>query len=515
MSSSYSIGPVRFSLGDGIVTDESGTERTLRPKTAAVLRYLAERGEQLVSRDELLDAIWPGTHVTENGLSQCVTEIRRAFGPHHGLLRSLPRRGYVLSAKPRPSEPGHSDDAEPTLADRSGCPAVAVLPFSHDPLDPMLGRFADVLLDALVGALAAIREPIVISANSTRQLSMAGCDPSDLARRLGADYLATGVLRRYPEHVFLSIEVAAARRGAVLWHRTYTLAQSSLIEPPHELASAIAQTLAPRVREHELRVSRATREHDVAAYTLMLEANALMLRLDATVFEKAGELLREACALDPGFAPARAAIGTWYSLRIGQGWSSDREADTRALISEVQHALELDGVNGRAMALLGHTYGVWLHDFEAAQDLISRAIAAAPNDADARVWATPTLAYVGRTKEAIENAEHAIRLSPEDPLKFRYEHFLALAHYQDGNFEEAVRWGKSSARKQPNYLSNLGCTIASLGALGRAAEAAPLVARCMRQLPGYRVMARISQYYPDPRNRQQYAEHLIAGGLPP
>jgi DNA-binding winged helix-turn-helix (wHTH) protein/tetratricopeptide (TPR) repeat protein len=77
----------------------SGVELPLRPKAFEVLKYLADRPGQIVSREELLKAVWPGIVVTDDSVVQCIKEIRQALGDAgHRLIRTVPKRGYALEA---------------------------------------------------------------------------------------------------------------------------------------------------------------------------------------------------------------------------------------------------------------------------------------------------------------------------------------------------------------------------------------------------------------------------------
>lgn len=90
----------RFTLdpGSGVLLAADGAELPLRPKSFAMLQLLVESGGQLVSRDAIMTAIWPDVFVTDDSITQCIGEIRRALGHEaHRLLQTHPRRGYRLT----------------------------------------------------------------------------------------------------------------------------------------------------------------------------------------------------------------------------------------------------------------------------------------------------------------------------------------------------------------------------------------------------------------------------------
>jgi tetratricopeptide (TPR) repeat protein len=294
------------------------------------------------------------------------------------------------------------------------------------------------------------------------------------------------------------------------------VAEAALFDAQEEIAATVANTLVPRLNEAELRASRRRPPEDLGAYHLLLQARELMSRLGPETFAEAGTLLQQAIALDPGYAASHAALADWHSLRIFQGWSPDREADVRALEAAVRTALRLDPGHARALALFGHNRTIAGRHYEEAMTLFERALNAVPNDAETWMWTAPTFAYVGRAEEAIQRAERAIALSPQDPFMFRQEHFLGIAHYAAGHHEEAVHWGRRSELGNPNYTSNLRITAAALVALGHPGEAEPLVRRVMALEPGFRAAAFIrTQAFRDDAQRALYGQRLVEAGFPP
>jgi tetratricopeptide (TPR) repeat protein len=227
-------------------------------------------------------------------------------------------------------------------------------------------------------------------------------------------------------------------------------------------------------------------------------------------------LLQRAIKLDPGYAASHATLADWHSIRIGQGWSRNVEADTQALEAMARTAISLDSSNGRALAMLAHNRTILNRHYDEALELIDRAAHTSPNDAEVLMWSSPTFSYIGEPGEALRRAERAIALSPEDPFLFRYEHFLCIAHYAAGDYGAAAHWGRRSLLANSRYTSNLRMTAAALVGLGRASEAEALVKRVMQLEPNFRVGPLIArQAFRDNSRREQYGRHLLDAGLPP
>jgi DNA-binding winged helix-turn-helix (wHTH) protein len=122
-AASLACGRFRLDPAARVLLDEAGQRIDLRPKTFDLLHVLLQRADRLVTREELLDLVWGEIHVTDDSVTQCVVEIRRALAERAGVrIRTIPRRGYLLEAGPAPAA-----EADAT---------VTVLPF----LDGEAGR---------------------------------------------------------------------------------------------------------------------------------------------------------------------------------------------------------------------------------------------------------------------------------------------------------------------------------------------------------------------------------------
>src|SRR5712692_10533321 len=114
---SYSSEDFTLDLMRGCLLRE-GREVKLRPKSFELLRYLVERGGRLIGREELTQAIWPDTFVSDESLAQCLMEVRRALqDDSQRFVKTVPRRGYIFLTKvsePAPAEAARAGIRRPS-----------------------------------------------------------------------------------------------------------------------------------------------------------------------------------------------------------------------------------------------------------------------------------------------------------------------------------------------------------------------------------------------------------------
>jgi DNA-binding SARP family transcriptional activator/Tfp pilus assembly protein PilF len=404
--------------------------------------------------------------------------------------------------------------SSPPAAPPGRVPIVAILPFQAAGSDEITRDIAEVVSEDLVRVLASLREPAVISSNSTRHLRAPTTTLSHIGESLGADYLVTGSVRTAGARGRVSVELVQSSSGIVLWSEAYGIDTDRILDGLEHVAASIANALGRRVDAEELRRGLARSTSDLSAYHLVLRARDLIFQMEPATLTQAETALRLAIQRDSSYATAHATYAYLCSLKIFQGWSSDPSSTRVALMEAVNTALRLDPNHARALALLGHNLMMTEHRYDEAEVLVDRAVVLAPNDSDVLITGTPTCAYVGRAEEAVRRATLALCLSPRDPFLFRYEHFCSIAFYAAEDFERAAYWGLRSWRSNPNFTSNLRVTIASLSALGRYEEAKPMVARHHALQPEFRAASVIARYsIRDPEQRETFAKRLSDAGM--
>lgn len=513
----------------GTLVDAAGREVALRPKSAEVLRCLAENAGHVVSREVLMSAVWPNVFVTDDSITQCITEIRRALGSEATrLLRTFPRRGYLLDVEVTrrdtraPAAPPAGWEAvsgrraltgpAPTPGDDR--PSVAVLPFRILPGDPQQSWFAEGIIEGIIHVLSGIENLFVIAQGSTLGYAGTDPDPRRVADDLGVRYVVRGTVQRSGERLRIIAQLIDAVDGKVLRAERCDGTTAELFEMQDRIAAQVIAVIAPTVHERELQRAMRKPPSSLTAYDLVLQALDLMPRLDPGLYDQAGGLLRQAVALDPGFAPARSYAGLWHLIRIAQGWTPDPEGDSAAAARNAAAALEHEHNNATALAIQGHMLSYTRREFAAAARILERATEAGPSNPTAWAFRSATTGYLGDGPRAIEQAEHAIRLSPIDPFVYLSEHLLSQARYIAGDYAEAVRWGRWVAQKNARHAANLRTLTASLVANGEIEEAREVARQLLALNPGFR-LARFAARTPLTGHvLEHFLARLRTAGLP-
>jgi len=138
----------------GVLLSPDGQEIALRPKALQLLHLLVENAGEVIDRDRIMRSVWPEVTVGDDGITQCVRDIRRALGDEaQRIVRTLPKRGYVLGVEVV-RERADGDDAVRTAQNK---PSIAVLPFVDLTADPGRAFFAEGIADDILTALSRYR----------------------------------------------------------------------------------------------------------------------------------------------------------------------------------------------------------------------------------------------------------------------------------------------------------------------------------------------------------------------
>lgn len=503
----------------------------LEPKVMSVLMYLADRPGQVVSRDALLSAVWPGVVVSDDSLTQVVIKLRKALGDgaeNPAYIQTISKGGYRLVAPVVRAEEGVSASVRPNSKPGDAAPLAPDLnprdvPRRRD-IRLMAGAGIGVLLLAAAAAwwlygertAGAPEEQGVIpgmeaarAAQPTvtiRALEALGDDPQAalLARGLTADlvtdlskvfglwvigappgspaaaetptggsgstrYLVSGSVQRVDERLRLHVHLTDAETGKQLWSERFDRALSDFFRIQDELGPKILQILPAKVSEAELRRMAQRHTRNLEAYEYFQRGQSSLLVRQKAENEIARDMFRRAIALDAGFARAYAGLALTYAADYRNQWTADGAA-------ALDRALEMAGTAHQINPDIRETY--WALAFvhverrqhEQALQYLQTAVRLYPSFADGYALMGGVYTYIGRPADTVPLMRTAMRLNPQ--AGYLYFLLLGRAYLFLGDLEQArVNLEHALSRNPENLETHVYMAALYLSAGDKAAAA--------------------------------------------
>lgn len=523
--------PIRFGgyaldLSRQALLDAAGRVVELRPQAYEVLRLLATRAGHLVTKDELLAAVWPSVVVTDDSLVQAVGDVRHALGEAgHRVIRTVARRGYMLvadaveapqaepPASPQPpvEPPRHAARlhrpmvaglAAVTVAVLAGLawwwwargpgegldaagspkPSIAVLAFKAPADQPDGGAVAREVAADLVAELARSPDLRVVSTQSSFQLDVARTPLADIGRTLRSRYLVDGTVRRSGDQLRIAVELLDSRDGQLVWSVQHEVDRTTMAAAQRALVGRVAGTLQSRVTRTEERRALAQAPRSLDVFVLTAHGKAMMQRYSAEGMREARRFLQQAIALDPDYAPAWAYLGMTDTIDIGLRLTG--EWDTRRageMLQHVQRAIALQPDLTVAYVALSQAHGL-VGRFDDALAAAQECFRLSPNDAGCFYVLGSTQLRLGDSRAAVENLAQALDRNPLPPAFLPA--FYATALWAEGRLEDALRVTGDCLAKAPDFFRCRQDRIAALVELGRLPQAREEADRLRAQVPG-------------------------------
>jgi TolB-like protein/DNA-binding winged helix-turn-helix (wHTH) protein/Flp pilus assembly protein TadD len=484
-----------------------GAERIrLRPRTYDVLLYLATHAGRVVTKRELVEAVWQGTAVTDDSLVQCLVEIRRALGESHAVVQTVRGRGYLFdtsvgSVLESPSEtdlaeatvpsPDQAEDegmpAEPrkragiplalgasvlvlmiaagslgmgysrwfggSRPAPSGLPAhsLAVLPLENLSGDPEQDYFADGMTDELITQLANISALRVISRTSVMRFKGTRRPLAEIARELHVDTVVEGTVARSADRVRVTAKLIQVQPESSLLAERYERPVGDVLMLQGALARQIAEririTLKPEERSRLANLQRVNPD----AYEAFLKGRYYWSKRTEESTRKAITYFEQAIDKDPAYGLAYTGLAdSQLSLALAEALQevappSEAFPKARAMASR---ALAIDPSLGEAHASLGHIKFQYDRDWSGAEREFTRAIELSPGYAPAHQWYALSLMWMGRLDEALVEINRARELDPLSlVINANVGFVLAGAH----QYDEAVNQCRKTLEMDPRF----------------------------------------------------------------
>ena len=484
----------------------------LEPQVFDLLVYLVRNRGRVVSRDDLLEAIWGGRIVSESTMTSRINAARKAIGDTGGaqrLIRTVPRKDIrfvgVVQEDQEPADARSiaADPPRPALAllDK---PSIAVLPFANLSGDPEQEYFADGMVEEIITALSRIGGLFVIARNSTFTYKGRAVDVKQVGRELGVRYVLEGSVRKGRQRVRIAAQLIDAATDAHLWADRFDGSLEDVFELQDKVAISVAGIIEPTLQTAEIQLSSGRPTTNLTAYELYLRALAPSAKgWDKEQIIKVLGCLRQALERDPHYGPALGLAAICHSHLDVAGWTEDEEANRAAALALARRALQTAGAYPDVLCNVAYVLAYFGEDIAVAMALIDRALELKPSFAIGW-WRSGWIRLMkGQPEPAIQHFEIGRRLNPGDMLGFAQG--IGAGHFFAKRFEEAKAALLLALEQGPGWVPPYRFLASCYAQMGRLEEAREIVKRLRAMTP---VVVPRALYWRNPDDRELFLSGL-------
>jgi TolB-like protein len=498
----------------------------VEPQVFDLLIYLVQNRERVVSKDDLIAAVWGGRIVSDSTLTSRVNAARKAVGDSgkdQRLIRTIARKGLRFVGEVRTESRGDepADVAGPAkeihepsrpalpLPDR---PAVAVLPFTNMSGDPEQEYFSDGISEDIITALSKLRWFFVIARNSSFIYKGQAVHMKQIAEELGVGYVVDGSVRKGGDRVRITAQLSNAATGSQIWAERYDRDLADVFAVQDEITEAIVAAIEPQLYAAENFRAQRKPPDSMDAWDLVMRALSHYWRVTRQDNVVAQALLEKATAIDPNYGQALGLLGASHTFSAHMGWA---DMATVAPIAEraALAAIRADGEDPWAHHALGCVY-LFARRFDDSLAEFELALRLNPNFSLAQGYYGLTLSYCGQWEEGASAASRALRLSPRDPFSAIYYGIAAYAQFVGRNYDEAMRLARQGIRQRGDFVGAHRVLAAAAGMAGQTEVATAALHELRRAQPNIS-LAWIADQMPikQDADRERYLEAFRRAGL--
>jgi TolB-like protein/cytochrome c-type biogenesis protein CcmH/NrfG len=464
----------------------------LEPQVFDLLVYLLENHDRVVSKDDLIAAIWDGRIVSESTVTSRINAARKAIGDSgrdQKLIRTISRKGFRFIGALRLQKVGsespdsagdpanHAGEASRPVLSPLDRPAIAVLSFINMSDEPEQEYFAEGISEDIITALSKLRWFYVIARNSSFIYKGKAVPIKEVGEELGVGYVVEGSVRKEGNRVRITAQLNDVATGIHIWSEHYDRNLADVFAVQDEITQAVVAAIEPQLYAAENFRAQRKAPDSMDAWDLVMRALSHYWRVTRQDNTVAQALLEKAISIDPNYGQALGLLAASHMFSAHMGWTDMAAAipiGERAALAAIKADSE-DPWAHYALAsvyLLTRCFDDSLAEFELAMRLN-------PSFSPARGYYGVALAYCGRWEEGDVAARQALRLSPRDPFAAVYCGIVAYAQFIGGNYDEAIRMSREALRQRGDFVGAHRVLAAAAGMAGKSqvAEAALLELR--------------------------------------
>lgn len=416
----------------------------------SVLVHLIETRHRVVTRDDLIDAVWDGRIVGDATISTAVKHARKAVGDtgaDQAVIKTVHGRGFRFVAPlDAPEQTPYAEPKQAIAAETApatteevagtGRPSIAALKFQFIGADQSFEGLSTAFPSELLASLSRMRWLHVVSRGSSFQFDPLAFEPAVVGAKLRVRYLLSGMVEVFGSDVAISVELQETRDGGLLWSERFTTDLQDIQQARRKIAATIIAVLELQVPHYEACSARRLRANELDAWSHFHLGLSHIYRFQQSHNQTAAEHFRAALALDPEFARAHAGLSFTHWQNAFMRFGSDREGLVELALTAATNALEIDPTDPFSNFNMGRAR--WLEgDIDGSEIWLDNALALNPNYAQCHYNKGLIQALEGTPDAAIASTDRAMSLSPLDPLRYAMLSVQAMSKIASEDFRGA------------------------------------------------------------------------------
>jgi TolB-like protein/tetratricopeptide (TPR) repeat protein len=382
---------------------KADTKVSLEPKAIEVLLCLAKSAGEVLSKKEIIKAVWAGTYVSDGVLSYCISELRKAFrddAKNPQIIQTIPRKGYRLIAP--------VSEVQTTAKQR---PSIAVLAFSDMSAEKDQDYFCDGIAEEILNDLAHVNGLNVAARTSSFAFKGKPEDIRVIGRKLGVDTVLEGSVRKAGSQLRITAQLVSTADGYHLWSESYDRKLKDLFAIQDEIAHSIVQSLEVELSDAEKRLLTRVPTRNVEAFDFYIRGRQFFYRTKRKNIEHALDMFRRATEKDSSYALAYAGMADCYSYLYMYFDNAKSNLELAQKMSRM--AIDLDAELAEAHTARGLAVSLRKKHKEAENEF-KTAIEMNPRLFEAYYFYARLCFSMGRLEEAAQLYEQAESFKPED-----------------------------------------------------------------------------------------------------
>jgi adenylate cyclase len=455
-----------------------------------VLKELVTNAGKPVSKEDLFTKVWSGTAVSDDALTSCIQELRRALeddARQPRFIETRHRRGYQFVARLSETTP---DNGAGSALPTPGVSAIAVLPFADMSPERDQDYLCEGLAEELINALTHIDGLRVAARTASFQFRDAGADVRAVGQQLGVGTLLEGSVRKAGNRLRVTVQLIEAANGYHRWSRRFDRTLDDVFAIQDEIAESVVSSLRGTDLSGREKQALLRPQTGAAAYEYYLRGRQHLPRMTQPDLNQSAHMFERAIELDAEYGPAYAGLAIVHATL--HEWFGSKEEDLVKAERASRRALELapelaeaHGARGLVLSQSGrydearrafeeairinpHLWDAYYYyarasfacgEIARSAELFRKAADVRQEDFQSPMLLAQSLRMIGKPEEAkeagregIRRAERILALNPRDE---RALSLGSLALFDDGQLARAIEWSERSLEIDPDDMSAL------------------------------------------------------------